>query len=96
MDRQLGPVWSGISHNLQKLPISCRSKIKKGSVILIDDPYCIHQRMLDVCLRNAVLEGAPVDFPHFFDPKTHATSRTSKLGMAMAPAPPIRARMRVT
>jgi hypothetical protein len=43
-----------------------------------------------------MLQRRGVDVAHSFHAKNHATSLTSKLGMAIAAAPPIRARMRVT
>jgi hypothetical protein len=53
-------------------------------------------RMLDVSGLNPMLESRRMKLSHALDSKDHATSRTSKVGMAMTPALPIRARMRVT
>jgi hypothetical protein len=52
--------------------------------------------MFDVSGSDSMFESRLMYVSHPSDTKIHATSRTSKLGMAIAPAPPIRARMRVT
>ena len=61
-----------------------------------DHMYGMAEDMLDIRDAYAVLKGGSISLRHFDDPKGHATKRTSKLGIAIAPAPPIRARMRVT
>jgi len=96
MDDKLRSIWSGIGHNLQQFSVRCAAQKETRSIILIHDSYCMPEGMLDFTLGKAVLEGAPVELPHPSDPEVHAISRTSKLGIAIAPAPPIRARMRVT
>jgi len=82
--------------HLKKLSISCRPQIEVPTVTEIKSSHRMPQSMPYVDNSEPMLQRRRVNIPHPLDPEVHATSRTSKLGIAMAPTPPIRARMRVT
>jgi len=94
--RYLNSVRSTSRDYLKQFSVTRRTEIEAQPVLPFEGSKRMHHRMPDVSGLNPMLQGRRMKLPHPFHPKAHATSRTSKLGMAMAPAPAIRARMRVT
>lgn len=96
MNRYFKSVRSAARDYLEQFSIASRTNVDARPLFPLDHPQRMPHCMFDVSGLDPMLEGRRVNFPHSFDSEGHATRRTSKLGIAMAPAPPIRARMRVT
>jgi hypothetical protein len=82
---------------LEQFRITSGTQIQPSVILTIVDAHCVTHRMFDVRIGNAVLPSGWMDCEKYRTTKsTHATSLTSKVGTTRAPAPPSKAKIRLT